>query len=70
MRAVSSVVERLPYKQVVTGSSPVPPNITRSIKTIYNRLQRVKKFRDKLLHNHILGLSSKGLGQGPSKSLM
>jgi hypothetical protein len=25
-RAVSSAVERLPYKQVVTGSNPVPPN--------------------------------------------
>ena len=25
--AVSSVVERLPYKQVVTGSNPVPPNV-------------------------------------------
>jgi hypothetical protein len=23
--AVSSAVERLPYKQVVTGSNPVPP---------------------------------------------
>jgi hypothetical protein len=26
-RAVSSAVERLPYKQVVTGSNPVPPNV-------------------------------------------
>ena len=25
--AVSSVVERLPYKQRVTGSSPVPPSL-------------------------------------------
>ena len=24
-RAVSSVVERLPYKQVVIGSNPIPP---------------------------------------------
>ena len=24
-RAISSAVERLPYKQVVTGSNPVPP---------------------------------------------
>tara|TARA_B110000046_G_scaffold77904_1_gene86021 strand:+ start:6754 stop:6945 length:192 start_codon:yes stop_codon:yes gene_type:complete len=26
-RAVSSVVERLPYKQVVIGSNPIPPNV-------------------------------------------
>ena len=25
IRAVSSVVERLPYKQVVIGSNPIPP---------------------------------------------
>ena len=51
LRAVSSVVERLPYKQVVTGSNPVPP-----IPYTYNLIGQ--------------GSSSKGLGQGPSKSLM
>lgn len=47
MRAVSSVVERLPYKQVVTGSSPVPPNITKPIKITYHKLQKVKKLTEK-----------------------
>ena len=41
---VSSAVERLPYKQGVTGSNPVLSTI--------------------------LGSSSKGLGQKPSKFLM
>ena len=50
--AVSSVVERLPYKQVVIGSNPIPPN--------NNRYRLICP----------LGPSSKGLGQGPSKSLM
>ena len=50
-RAVSSVVERLPYKQVVTGSNPVPPI-------------------DAPAQHYLKGSSSKGLGQGPSKSLM
>ena len=55
-RAVSSAVERLPYKQVVTGSNPVPPNV----------------FIQKMLYiyNSNKGSSSKGSGQGPSKSLM
>ena len=52
IRAVSSVVERLPYKQVVIGSNPIPPN--------NNRYRLICP----------LGPSSKGLGQGPSKSLM
>ena len=26
-RAVSSAVERLPYKQVVIGSNPIPPTL-------------------------------------------
>ncbi len=51
IKAVSSAVERLPYKQVVTGSNPVPP-----IPYRYNLIGQ--------------GSSSKGLGQGPSKSLM
>jgi hypothetical protein len=53
IRAVSSVVERLPYKQVVIGSNPIPP-----ITTDIDRLASPS------------GPSSKGLGQGPSKSLM
>ena len=56
-RAINSVVECLPYKQKVTGSNPVLPN---------------KNIIDKLvffLYNY-MGLSSKGLGQEPSKFLM
>ena len=53
-KAVSSAVERLPYKQRVTGSNPVLP--------IYNFNNKSKIF--------FLGSSSKGLGRKPSKFLM
>ena len=39
--AVSSVVERLPYKQVVTGSNPVPPNVSK--KTTYQNYHMVNR---------------------------
>ena len=45
--AVSSVVERLPYKQVVTGSNPVPPNADKQ--TAYQDrhiAQRAHRLRD------------------------
>jgi hypothetical protein len=41
MRAVSSVVERLPYKQVAIGSNPIPPILT-SIIPIINRAHRLR----------------------------
>ena len=35
-RAVSSVGERLPYKQVVTGSNPVPPTTPSGFRTLFD----------------------------------
>ena len=74
MRAVSSVVERLPYKQVVIGSNPIPPTIIKLYWAFFMMIELdnsiVIYFDSARFKWYISGSSSKGLGQGPSKSLM
>ena len=41
-RAISSVVERLPYKQDVTGSSPVSPILITSNKVLKNSFKIIQ----------------------------